>query len=531
MAEIADLERVISNLSGFNPEKELPSSTQHGHDVDVEKALPGSRGTSAGGTLSPPLEDQKELGPGPEEDENIVWWDGPDDPQNPMNWPTWRKVISVGIASGITFVTPLASSMFAPGVPELMEEFKSTNTLLAAFVVSVYILGFAVGPLFLSPASEIYGRRIIFNISNICFVAFTIACAKSKSMGMLVAFRFLAGCVGAAPMTIGGGTIADVIAPAKRGAAMAIFAMGPLMGPVIGPVAGGFLAQAKGWRWVFWILTIVSGFMTIITFVFLKETYAPRILRDKATRLRKETGNTKLRSKLESPLPNKELFKRAMYRPLKMLFTSPIVFGLSSCMAVIYGYLYLLFTTFTNVFEGQYGFSTGTVGLSYLGIGVGSLIGLVIMGVSSDRVVAARTKKYGVQRPEYRLPPMTFTAPLIPIGLFWYGWSAQAHVHWIVPIMGTSLVGIGLLGAFMPIQTYMLDAFTVYAASALAATTVLRSVLGAVLPLAGESMYAKLGLGWGNSLLAFIALAMCPIPWAFEKWGESIRTRWPVNFD
>lgn len=107
--------------------------------------------------------------------------------------------------------------------------------------------------------------------------------------------------------------------------------------------------------------------------------------------------------------------------------------------------------------------------------------------------------------------------------MFIYGWTADKHVFWIVPIIGTGLVGLGLLATFMPIQTYLVDAFTVYAASALAANTVLRSLMGALLPLAGRQMYATLGLGWGNSLLAFIALGLCPIPIIFYKYGERIR--------
>ena len=112
---------------------------------------------------------------------------------------------------------------------------------------------------------------------------------------------------------------------------------------------------------------------------------------------------------------------------------------------------------------------------------------------------------------------------LIAPAVFLYGWTSDKHVFWLVPIIGTGLVGIGLLATFMPIQTYLVDAFTVYAASAIAANTILRSLLGALLPLAGRSMYATLGLGWGNSLLAFIALALCPIPYIFYTYGERIR--------
>ena len=225
---------------------------------------------------------------------------------------------------------------------------------------------------------------------------------------------------------------------------------------------------------------------------------------------------------------------------MKLLVFSPIVLALSTYMAVVYGYLYLLFTTITEVYEGQYHFSQGTVGLTYLGIGVGSVLGVITFGIASDKILKAKSKT-GEMKAEYRLPPMIPGSFLVPIGcgfisqlrqmsltdvpiVFVYGWTADKHVFWLVPILGTGVVGLGLLATFMPIQTYLVDAFTIYAASALAANTVLRSLVGAVLPLAGQKMYATLGLGWGNSLLAFIALAMCPIPVIFYRYGEKIRT-------
>lgn len=128
---------------------------------------------------------------------------------------------------------------------------------MAAFVVSIYVLGFAFGPLLLAPASEFWGRNIIYNFSNVFYIGCTIGCAESISLEMLVVFRFFAGVFGAAPLTIGGGTIADVIPPERRGAAIAVYALGPILGPVVGPICGGFLAEAKGWRWVFWLLTIL----------------------------------------------------------------------------------------------------------------------------------------------------------------------------------------------------------------------------------------------------------------------------------
>lgn len=273
--------------------------------------------------------------------------------------------------------------------------------------------------------------------------------------------------------------------------------------------------------------------MTVLTFLTMRESYAPVVLQRKVRRLQKETGNMQLRSKMDSGLTPRQIFLRAIVRPSKMLLFSPIVALLSLYMAIVYGYLYLLFTTITSLFEEAYGFSQGTAGLSFLGIGIGMLLGLFIFGATSDKIVTYLTKKNGGERkPEYRLPHLMIGAALVPIGLFWYGWSAQARVHYIMPIIGTGFVGAGLLATFMPIGTYLVDAFTIYAASAMAANTVLRSAVGAFLPLAGPSMYKKLGLGWGNSVLAFIALALWPVSLGFYVYGERIRTskRFKVEF-
>lgn len=278
--------------------------------------------------------------------------------------------------------------MFAPAVPDVMADFHSTNATIGTLVVSIYILGYCFGPLFIAPLSEIYGRSPVYHATNVMFVIFTICCAVSKSLGMLIAFRFLAGAMGSTPLTIGGGTMSDMFKTEERGAAMAIWSIGPLLGPVIGPIAGSYLGEAKGWRWDFWLLAILSAATTICMMIFLRETYAPAILAHKTKRLRKETGNSNLRSKLDSGLAPRELLTRSLIRPLKMLLYSPIVLLLSLYMAVVYGYLYLLFTTMTDVFESTYHFSPSNVGLSYLGLGIG-MFGACFL-LDSSRIALSR---------------------------------------------------------------------------------------------------------------------------------------------
>jgi hypothetical protein len=163
--------------------------------------------------------------------------------------------------------------------------------------------------------------------------------------------------------------------------------------------------------------------------------------------------------------------------------------------------------------------------------GIGNLIGLLLFGLFSDRMAKASSKSYVtesgvlVMTPESRLPPMIPGGVLLPIGLFIYGWTAEKHVHYIVPIFGTLLFGIANLATTMPVITYLVDAYPLYAASALAASTLIRAILGAFIPIVAPPMYKALGLGWGNSLIAFVAATMIPVPFLFYRYGEYFRNK------
>jgi multidrug resistance protein len=187
---------------------------------------------------------------------HVVDWDGPDDLARPVNWHKKRKWLNVTSIAFLTFLTPLASSTVAPAEGLVIESFNITSESLASFVVSIYLVGFAVGPLALGPLSEIYGRLRIYQACNAVFIVWNIACAVAPNIGSLLAFRLFAGIAGSCPLTLGAGSIADLFVPEERGAAMSIYSMGPLMGPVIGPIAGGYLAEAAGWRWIFWVISM-----------------------------------------------------------------------------------------------------------------------------------------------------------------------------------------------------------------------------------------------------------------------------------
>ena len=130
---------------------------------------------------------------------------------------------------------------------------------------------------------------------------------------------------------------------------------------------------------------------------------------------------------------------------MKITIYSPIIFSFDLYTGLVYSYFYVLFTTFTPIFEDNYRFSSSTVGLSYLGVGTGFMIGQVVYARFGDIISLTLAKKRGSgeMKPEYRLPLSVLGSLCVPIGFFWYGWSVEAGVHWIVPIIGTTFCGLG----------------------------------------------------------------------------------------
>lgn len=127
----------------------------------------------------------------------VVGWDGQDDPTMPLNFPNSKKWLIVGLVSAITFVTPFASSILAPGIGVVDAEFNNMNEIVGTMTVSIYLLGYVIGPLFLAPLSEIYGRRVVLSAANAFFCVWQIGCALAPSIESLIVFRFLSGIGGA----------------------------------------------------------------------------------------------------------------------------------------------------------------------------------------------------------------------------------------------------------------------------------------------------------------------------------------------
>ncbi|KAJ7483888.1 multidrug resistance protein 4 [Mycena galericulata] len=440
-----------------------------------------------------------------------------DDPENPRNWPLVKKWTTAAIVSLYTFVPPLSSSIMAPGLPEVAEKYHITNATVLALTLSIFLISYGVAPLILAPLSEIYGRYVL-NLGNFITIGFSIGCAFSPTTGSLLVFRFLSGFSGSASLACGGGVVSDLFSERDRAAAMALYTLGPLIGPVLGPIVGGFVTETVGVKWVFIIVAGLGGILSALGFPLVRETYAPLLRLRKA----KMSANPE-KAALGHPALITEHSSRLHYlwnylsRPAILLFGSPVCFMLSLYMAFLYGIYYLMFTTFDTLFIDTYGFNTGTSGLTYIGLGFGFILATAFTAKWGNNIYLYLEKENGGKaEPEMRIPAVVLGSLFVPIGLFWYGWSAAAKIHWIMPIIGTG---------YLPTQLYLVDTFT-FAASALSAASVFRSLFGCVFPLFGPPMFAALGIGGGNSLLGGLAIVLgIPFPVYLYYHGASIRAK------
>lgn len=313
------------------------------------------------------------------------------------------------------------------------------------------------------------------------------AAAGANGIATLIVFRFLAGLFGSSPLTNSGGVIADMFDSRQRALALSLFAAAPFLGPVIGPIVGGYVGQTIGWRWNEGVMCMFAGVMWIIGCLTLPETYAPILLRRRAERLCKAT-NSVYRTKMEideGKVSLRKEFSTALKRPWMLLFLEPIVLLLTIYLAILYGILYLNFSVYPVVYQKGYGFSPGEGGLAFIGIAIG-MIGAVIYNIFENkryiRISDAYTAKVELTPPEVRLFPAMVGAICLPIGLWWFAWTAQPSISPYVSIAAGIPFGGGLILVFISVFNYLIDSYTLYAASVLAANSILRSLFGCVFP-------------------------------------------------
>jgi DHA1 family multidrug resistance protein-like MFS transporter len=443
-----------------------------------------------------------------------------------MNWPT-KKKISTTLMYGLTTMSATwASSAYSAGTEQVAQEFH-VGRQVAVLGTTLFLFGFGIGPLLWAPLSEVYGRRLAVLAPMFIAICFSFGSAVAKDFQTLMITRFFGAFFASAPVTNTGGVLGDLYSPAWRALAMAGYAMAVVGGPCLGPiVSAAFVANPSlGWRWTEYFTGILQAVILAIDIIFIDECYPPKLLIYKARRLRHETGNWALHTKFEEwDVSIKELGKKFLLRPLQLLAT-PICFLVALYASFCYGILYMQLGGIPIIFGELRGWPAVSSTLPFLGILIGATIGCAINAYNQilyNKVYHAAGNR---AVPEARLPPMMLGSVLFSAGQFLVGWTADPKFHWIIPCIGLVMLGTGFFTIFQAALNYLVDTFTLYAASAVAANTFLRSCFAGAFPLVVTPMYHNIGVGPSSSITGGFAALLIPVPFIFYIYGKRIRRR------
>lgn len=505
----------------FNNDKINPFVTQlevpvGGWDVPI----------MGGGRSYPPLL--------PDKSQYIIKWDK-DDAQFPHNYSFARKMLYCSIVAIATFNISLGSATFASAAAQV-QQLYNVGSEVGALGTSLFVFGFAAGPVIWGPLSELYGRKVILLISSFGYSCFCFMCATGLNIQTIMITRFFEGFMGAAPMVVAPAVLADLFGTKSRGVAFSSFAMVLFGGPLLAPIMGAFIVKNEllGWRWTQYVAGIAAGATCLLVAFFYNETHHGCLLVKRANDIRTKTGNWGVRAPLEDKfLDFKEIVEKNLTMPIVMLFTEPILFLITLYNAFIYGLLYTFLTAVPLIFGGEYKFISGVSELPYLSMFVGTAIGGVICIFFDIRFVKKMVQNGNKIIPEERLPAMMIGSFFFSGGLFWLGWAGSnpEKIHWIVPTIGAGSIGIGLITIFLPCMNYIVDCYLIHAASALSGNNFLRSAFAGACPLFARQLFVNLEIKWASTLLGGFAALLIPVPFLFYKYGDYIRGKSKYAFN
>lgn len=471
----------------------------------------------------------------------VVGWEGPEDPLNPRNWPTARRIsctlqisliaAAVGAASGID-ATVLPQAARSLGVSEVAE----------SLATGMYLIGMGMGALVAGPFSETFGRNAVYIGSLIVYMIWIMASGLAPNFGAQITFRFFAGCSASTPLVCSGGSVSDMWNSMEKTWAFPLYAIAAFGGPMLGAVMGAYIGPSPlvSWRWSEWTMVILSGLVIVLVFLLMPETYPPLLLRWKAKHLRRLTGDGRFRS--EHEIIKATLFSRlrvSMTRPF-LMFTEPIIIFMTLYLSVVYIVLFTFLVGWPYIFQDTYGISQGLSNIIFVSMAIGVQFNFLLIPIvyrmtkKQVRLAESQGQVEGQQQqqqqqhihPEIRLwYAMLGPAVSIPISLFWMGWTASPDISIWSPILAVALFGFGVTGVFICAYMYVIDSYEMYSASALTFTALVRYVVAGGMTVVGIPFYENMGIHYTLTILACISCVLVSVPYCLYKWGHLLRKR------
>ncbi|KAI8450351.1 major facilitator superfamily domain-containing protein [Phakopsora pachyrhizi] len=447
------------------------------------------------------------------------------DSENPQNWSNSKKWLITIVISILGLSSTFASAAPSAAVERISETFNVSETV-SVLVTSLYLCGYIAGPLIWAPLSEMVGRRWIFIITPFCYSIFQLGCSLNTNLQTILVSRFFSGLFATAPLTNSGGVFTDIWDPFGRSIAMTVFTAGTFIGPAMGPVVGNFIVSSKlGFRWVFWIMMIFGSICFILSVIFLPETFSPVLLSRRAKSLRLSTGNQSLYALHDrADFSIRSIIRRTIFRPIEMICTEPILLMVNVYMSITYGLMYTMLKAVPVIWSQTRGFTPSQMGLIFIGITIGAILSSILNLCLIRPLKELSIKWHGHPPCEFQLRGAMAAGPFLILGLFWLGWTgAYAVIPWYVPAIATIFLGMSFNLLFISLQSYLIEVYSSYAASALASNSFCRSFAGASFPLFTGQMFSKMGTQWALTLIGCISIIVAPSPFFFYKYGSRYR--------
>lgn len=492
----------------------------------------GEKLTPTDGISSPTGRDFSPDHPRDEDKLHLVTWNGPQDPENPQNWPRRKKLLRSIAPQCVVFAIAFASSIFGSATTVTAEEYNVSQEVMS-LGVALFVAGFATGPLIFAPMAELIGSAPVLAVALGGCALFQIPLALAQSVVTILACRFLAGLLGSGGLAVGSGILSDIFSGPARGVAIGISATWMNLASTIGPIVGAYIVDRYSWRWTAWATLILCGAVGVLCLGLLRETSHDRILMKRAARLRQETGNGHLRSRNEMlSLDWRVLLRKYCTKPARMFVQEPILIVFTIYLTLVYGSLYLSYQLFPKAFA-QRGWSSPVSTLPFIAVGLGAVAALIVFSVftmtwykqrwlASQKTVMEESLAKNRITPEHRLPPMILGAVLLPPALLWFGWSGNAH--WMCQVVACFVIGFALQIIFVVGIVYIVDVYWINTVSAISIHVQLRSLVSATFPLFEGPMYNALGINWSATLLAGLSAVIMVSPILFLIYGARIRS-------
>jgi DHA1 family multidrug resistance protein-like MFS transporter len=459
----------------------------------------------------------------------LVDWYTTEDPENPQNWSFGKKAVVLSQILIYTMSVYMGSAIYSPSIPGVMARF-GVSIGSASLGLSMYVLAYGIGPLLFSPLSEIpiIGRNPPYIISYVIFVILLVPSALVDNFAGLIVLRFLQGFFGSPCLATGGATLQDMYSLIKLPYVLSLWAFAATCGPALGPIISGFSVAAKNWRWSMWEMLWMNGPVFLSLFFLLPETSSANILLRRAARLRKLTGDDRLKAQSEIDQANltpRDIAIEALWRPFQLVLLDPSIAFTAVYTALVYGIFYSFFEAFPLVYNVMYGFNLGELGLTFLSVTVGVVLSITWYWWYIYYIVEPSIRSHGLGEPERRLIPALYVTFFVPIGLFIFGWTSNPDIHWIVSCIGIVITTIGIFLIIQCVFLYIPLVYPQYAASLFAGNDFMRSALAAGAIHFSYPMFHNLGVDKGVTLLAGLTIACSAGVYMLYFFGARLRAK------